>query len=109
MLHGKNITSRWQMMTLAEQMGNIGSEFGRTTFWLSKDAKKEAEMSLARLLELLDLSIADLRWTGRRGEFLRLRELVCDVYHGGDFYNTTGAQLNNYFLPFAILARKKYA
>ena len=34
------------------------------------------------VLELLDLTIADDRWRGRRKELTRARELLCDAMQG---------------------------
>ncbi|MBI4993259.1 MAG: hypothetical protein HZC26_03970 [Candidatus Magasanikbacteria bacterium] len=107
MLHGVNIINRWQTMTLAEQMGNIGAEVSRLLCWEAKRDEDQTQKSLARALELIDLSIADSRWNKK--ELCRLREVLCSKIFAPGMYNVTAEQLNNYFLPFAILARKKYA
>lgn len=91
--------ARWHQLNLAEQLGNIGSEFAR---WL----KTKSEKSFAEILHLLDLTIADPRWRGKLRELTRLREVVCDLYAGSKFYHASGPELNNYFTSFAVLARK---
>ena len=57
-------------MSLPEQMGNIGSEVGRTVKWMNKN-NELFRSAAARALELMDLTITDPRWRGRR-----LRELA---------------------------------
>ncbi len=59
-----------------------------------------------RALELLDLTLADPRWRGRLREIARSRELVCDAASGGHAYGSTLADLDRYFLWFAIAARR---
>jgi hypothetical protein len=45
------------------------------------------------MLELLDLTIADPKSRNpcRLRELLRLREAVCDVFHGNEVYGTPSA------------------
>lgn len=59
-----------------------------------------------RALELLDLTLADSRWRGRRKEIARARELLCDAAGGGREYGTTLEDLDRYFLAFAVVARR---
>jgi hypothetical protein len=61
--------------------------------------------AFARALELLDLTLADSRWRGRRREIARARELLCDAAAGGTEYGTTLPDLDRYFLSFAVAAR----
>ena len=60
----------------------------------------------ARALELLDLTLADPRWRGRRKEIARAREILCDAVDGGHEYGSTLEALDRYFLAFAVLARR---
>ena len=59
------------------------------------------------MLELLDLTIADpkSRTPCRLRELRRLREEVCDVFHGNEVYGTPIEVLKKYFLYFGIAAR----
>lgn len=95
MLHKDLAKGRWQQMTLIQQLANIGAEFQR--FAASKDSNAKTQAQ-ARLLELLDLTIADPRFKSRLKEITRLREVVC----GG----SQSEILKNYFLSFAYAARK---
>mgnify|MGYP001586042187 CR=1 FL=1 len=100
--HQELAAGRWFTMTLAEQLGNIGSEYGRATSWAKKDAGR-FNSALARYLELLDLTINDPRWgISRKKEFLRLREATCEelINKGPD------KNFQKYFDQFALLARK---
>ena len=94
----------WGKLSLAEQLGNVGSEVGRMRRWQGRDEHLVAG-AFARALELLDLTLADSRWRGRRREIARARELLCDAAAGGTEYGTTLPDLDRYFLAFAVAAR----
>ena len=96
---------RWFTLSLAEQMGNIGSEVARAAHWQDKD-EKLFQGCVERALELFDLNLADARWKGRLREIARAREVFCDAVHGGKEYGSTLHDLQGYFLPFAIEARR---
>lgn len=94
----------WSKLSLAEQLGNVGSEISRAVRWQNKDDKL-FKNAIARALELLDLTIADSRWKTRLKELVRARELIGDAILGGNDYNTLLDDLNRYFFYFAIAAR----
>ncbi|HJU05540.1 MAG TPA: hypothetical protein VJ692_10355 [Nitrospiraceae bacterium] len=94
---------RWQSFSLMEQLANIGSEVARAGRRQGTDPAA-AERACVRALELLDLTIQDERWRGRRNELTRVRECLCDARQGGTDYGTTFEALDRYFLPFAIAA-----
>jgi hypothetical protein len=94
----------WQRLSLAEQLANVGAEVGRMRRPRGGEASRLA--ALERALELLDLTLADDRWRGRRKEIARARELLCDAADGGREYGTTLEDLDRYFLAFAVLARR---
>lgn len=94
----------WQKLSFCEQMGNIGSEINRALNWRSKN-KKLYKNAIDRAFELLDLTIADLRWRSRLKEIVRTRELLADAMFGGKEYKTTFEDLNRYFFHFALAAR----
>jgi len=96
---------RWFALSLAEQFANIGSDVGRAALWQGKN-KEHFENAVIRTLELFDLTLADSRWQGRLREIARAREVFCDAVLGGQQYNSTLADLDAYFLPFAFAARK---
>ena len=102
--HKSLAVGEWQKLSLAEQMGNIGSEISRAFKWQNKD-KELYENAVDRALELLDLTISDSRWRARLKELSRVREIICDTFFGGKKYFDSFERLNNYFFHFAYLAR----
>ena len=105
--HRELAAGRWQQLSLMEQMGNIGSEVHRSITWHAKDNRKYFQNAFDRALELFDLTLADQRWKGRRKEIARSREVFCDLFYGGNQYNTDPQSLDKYFMQFAIAARLK--
>jgi hypothetical protein len=103
----EEFAARWRQLTFAEQMGNIGSEFDRVISWRKRNKPESAERAFDRMLELLDLTIADPRWRGPKlKELTRAREFICDLLVGDNTYNFTPEYFSEYFLQFAIAARK---
>ena len=94
---------RWQRLSLAEQLANVGAEVGR--MHRRRDADERAA-AFERALELLDLTLADPRWRGRLKEIARAREVLCDAADGGREYGATLEDLDRYFLDFALAARR---
>ena len=106
MMH-KNLDPKiWQSYSLAFQLGNIGAEVSRALRSKQQNDQQQAETCLNRALELLDLTISFQKSSSVLAELTRLRELMCDKVYNTNKYAVTDSQLNNYFLPFAILARK---
>jgi hypothetical protein len=103
--HRDLAAGRWGEFSLAEQLANVGSEVGRLRRWRGRD-ERVAMRAFERALELLDLTLADSRWRGRRREIARARELLCDTVAGGGEYGTTLDDLDRYFLAFATVARR---
>jgi len=106
-LHPTLANGRWHTMTLAEQLGNVGSEYERALRWKQKGNAKYFEGAFARMLELLDLTIADPRWKNHRlKELCRLRELICDELMNEPREYPDPRDFKNYFYFFAYAARK---
>ncbi|MBI4376278.1 MAG: hypothetical protein HY549_07490 [Elusimicrobia bacterium] len=103
--HADLAAGRWGQLTLAQQLGNVGSEISRASRWKDKDAKL-FDGAMIRALELLDLSIRDPRWRKRLKELTRARELLCDAWSGGREYRSDFDGLNRYFFRFALVARR---
>jgi|ERR1051325_127690 hypothetical protein len=102
-IHQSLADGRWFTLSLAEQLGNVGSEYERALRWKERDAN-HFRSALDRLLELLDLTISDARWRNHRlKELVRLREVICEELCGDKSWGD--ADLRNYFLYFGILAR----
>ena len=103
-VHANLAAGRWQSLSLTEQLANVGSDVARASRWQGKDPQR-CEQAFLRALELLDLSIMDDRWRGRRKELLRARELLCGAMLGGAVYGSDLASLDRYFFHFAVAAR----
>ena len=67
-LHVGLAAGRWSQLTLAEQLANIGSEVGRAVRAKSTGNERRMIAAMERALELFDLTLADVRWQGRRRE-----------------------------------------
>lgn len=102
--HAGLAAGRWQTLSLMEQLANVGGEVARMRRWQGKDARL-CENAFIRALELLDLTIGDQRWTGRRKELTRAREVLCDAMLGGREYGSDLESLDRYFLAYAVAAR----
>jgi hypothetical protein len=92
--HASLAAGRWQTLPLVEQLANVGSDVARAHRWQEKDPLL-CEKAFIRALELLDMTIGDSRWKGRRKELTRVREFLWSDL----------ASLDRYFYPFAVAAR----
>jgi hypothetical protein len=105
-LHRELAGGRWATLTLAEQLGNAGSDVGRAIRARTSGDRERFAPALDRALELLDLTLEDERWRGpRRREIARAREVVCDYLVGANTYGSTDRSLEAWFMAFALAAR----
>ena len=98
----------WWDLSLADQLGQVGSEVSRALRWTLRNPDL-ARGALYRALELLDLTLADPRHRrspARLREIARAREVVADFFAGPNQYGSNGASLQKYFDQFAIAARR---
>lgn len=106
--HATLAAGRWQTFSLAEQLGNVGSEVARAISWRERGNEEYFESAFARMLELLDLSIADDRWRGaKRKELVRVRESLCESFEEPRSQSLPLASWNAYFQHFAVMARRQ--
>ena len=108
-LHQDLAHGRWSHLSLAEQLGHVGSEISRALRWSSR-RPDIAEGAVYRALELLDLTLADSRHrqsTARLREIARAREVVVDFFAGPNQYKSTGSSLQKYFDAYAVAARRR--
>ncbi|MBI2065818.1 MAG: hypothetical protein HYT68_02005 [Candidatus Zambryskibacteria bacterium] len=95
---------RWFSLSLAQQLGNIGSEVGRAAKWQGKD-EDSFWGAVSRALDLFDTTQADKRWRGCRVlEIGRAKEIFSDAVLGGKEYKSNLKDLENYFMQFALVA-----
>lgn len=104
--HKELAAGRWFGFTLAEQLGNVGSEVHRAFSAYGKN-EENFRRAFHRTLELIDLTLRDPRHRGRLKEIARLRELFCDAAAGGTAYRTNLEDLDRYLMCFASAARLK--
>ncbi len=105
--HRDLASGRWWQLSLAEQLGNIGSEISRTTKWSGRNDAL-ARGALERALELIDLTLDDPRHRqspARLRELARVREVVVDFFAGPNEYQSTAAGLQRYFDAYALACR----
>jgi len=107
--HRDLAAGRWATLSLAEQLGNVGSEVGRASRWLSRNPET-ARHAFHRALELIDLTLADPRLQASRArlrEIARVREVVVDFFAGENEYGSTAESLQKYFDQYAMAARRR--
>lgn len=113
--HKTLAAGRWDEMSLAEQMANIGSEVSRSIRWKSRNDTEKEKSSVDRALELFDLSIdcATRKAHISNGEMLpvlkelaRSREVFCDYFFGENEFKTDPQKLLAYFDQFTIMVRR---
>ncbi len=107
-IHADLAAGRWQTLTLAEQLANVGSEVDRAIRAWEAQRSDRFERALERALELFDLTANDERWRGhRRREILRVREEFCRLFFDDHPPQDSARGLSKYFLQFGILARRR--
>lgn len=102
--HKQLADGRWFELTFFEQMANIGSEVKRTITWKDKNSEYSTK-SIERALELLDLTIADIKNRMRLKELTRLRETLVDYFYFDNRYSSSDKLWGNYFFAFNYAAR----
>ncbi len=103
--HKSLAEGRWFTLSLAEQLGNIGSEVNRAI--RARGDQCKFDHAVSRALELFYLTLSDDRWRNRRKELARAKELFCAAVLGSEEYCTTLEDLDKYFFQFAMAARLK--
>ena len=103
--HPSLAAGKWFDFSLAEQLGNIGSEVSRAI--KARGDQKKFDAAVSRALELFYLTISDPRWRKRLKELTRARELLCEAVFGNNEYGTL-EDLDRYFSQFACAARSPY-
>jgi len=108
MKHRDLAAGRWWAMTIAEQLGNVGSEVGRALKWKERNPAI-ARGAADRALDLMDLTLADPRHrssVARLREIARAREVLVDFLLGSNECRSTATSLQRYFNAFAMAAAR---
>lgn len=103
-IHQQLAAGRWFTMSIADQLGNVGSEYERACRAKEQHNPERFDAAAGRFLELMDLTIIDPRWRNHRlKELCRVREEACNELYGESQYKLWS--LKNYFFNFALMAR----
>jgi hypothetical protein len=95
---------RWFELSFLDQMANAGSEVERAILWRGKNNDYSAR-AIQRALELLDLTIADVKNRKRLKELTRLREALVDYFYSDNQYASSDELWRSYFHGFGCAAR----
>src|SRR3990167_11502017 len=71
---------RWARVPTSKQVLMIGTELLRGQHWQERADSEEVRRASERAFELIDLTVADDRWRGKRAPLLRLREFLAEAY-----------------------------
>ena len=96
---------RWQTLTLAKQMGHIGSEITRARVWQEQGDSESSFRALERAANLIELSMNSESTGSKLSEISRLREVVLDNSSGSfrHQYDISLQYLENYCNQFSAL------
>ena len=103
---GNMTQETWKTLTVAQQLGHIGSEFSMYALLLKKEALIDARKSLTIVSNLLEFTILDTRWANHLNELTRFRKLLNDTTSEEYVHQLAVEKLQTYLLSFALLARK---
>lgn len=103
-LHPGLTHDRWERMSLADQLANIGTEVARAARAKCRNDEVRLQKHLDLALELFEFTLDDERWRAQRVEIGRAREIVCDFLAGENEYESSAESLDAYFLPFTYLS-----
>ncbi|MGD9154596.1 MAG: hypothetical protein PVG90_03740 [Bacillota bacterium] len=104
--HQELANGRWREYSFITQLANIGSEVERAIKWKNKNNPEYFRRACNRMLELIDLTAADLKNRKRLKELLRAREMLVDYLIYDNQYNSTDRQWQKYFYYFTYLNNK---
>ncbi len=103
-LHGGLTHERWERMSLADQLANIGTEVARAARAKDRQDDRRLQRHFDLALELFEFTLDDDRWRNQRVEIGRAREIACDFLVGDNEYESTTESLDAYYLPFSYLS-----
>ena len=101
--HQQLANGRWRELSFITQLANIGSEVERAIKWKNKNNPEYFRRAFDRMLELIDLTVADPKNRKRLKELLRAREMLVDYLIYDNQYRSTDRQWQKYFYYFTYL------
>ena len=98
---------RWARFTIFEQMGNIGSEIGRTFLAGRRNDSEGVRNAMARALDLFEATVETLVKvkSPRTKEVLRAKDQFLQIVSNQTFHSAQAEGLERYFMAFALAAR----
>lgn len=100
--HSDNLESKWNQLSLAQQLGNVGSEVSRMIKWRGKN-DEIAERAFERMLELIDLTLKSQTKGSTLREVARTREVLVGMWQSSlPPDSSEWESLNRYFLQFVL-------
>lgn len=104
--HKDLAAGRWRQLSFPAQMANIGSEVERALKWQAKHNSDYCQQAFERALELIDLTLDEIKGFSRLKEVARLRETIVDYFFGENSFGSTESLWRSYFLHFTYAVRK---
>lgn len=92
---------------IIKQLGNLASELSRAYVWEKKNDKSSRDQALIRALGILDTTISETKEKNQLKELTKLHEIIGDRLELNHGFDISTAQIRDFCLNFAILARKK--
>lgn len=106
MTYHRSLTAgRWQKLSLAEQLANIGSEVERALAWQDKKNSEYSQHAFERALELVDLTLKSNLSSSQLEEVSRLRETLVDYFVGDNQCGSSPTLWQTYFRSFTYFAQ----
>lgn len=107
-MHSMN-RERWSKLSIFEQMGNIGSEVGRSITAKRRGDDEAFDGALDRALDLFNATAEVLveQHSPRVREVLRARDQYLQLFYGDTDSFDDAPALEKYFMQFAIAARSQ--
>jgi hypothetical protein len=103
---------KWAQLTIFEQMANIGSEVGRAINAQKRRNDDHMYAAIDRALDLFDTTATIITATknfSQLKELLRSKEEFLTLfYHGPHSITTQPEIIENYFLQYALVARRHH-
>jgi len=98
---------KWSKMTIFEQMGNIGSEVGRSIKAQKNGDQQLFEAAVARALDLFDATVEILlvHKSLRTKEVLRAKDQYLSSIYGTNQSSDRTDSIERYFTQYAVAAR----
>lgn len=103
-IHTAMSQGRWDELSFAEQMGNIGGEVARARSADERGDIERRNKSIARALELVDLTLRTAISQPRKRELELFRDVIARARE--DQAGASLEMIEQYCLPFGIVARK---